>query len=122
LKRFFAVLFFSWLAVLLVLTYWPDLPDIKVRFRGEWFRTDYLGHLGFYTVLTALFLLWRTGWRRKVSTKLLILTIIGGLLLGTLTEITQLFIPDRAMNPTDLVYNSVGILLGAGAVTLVGRR
>jgi VanZ family protein len=120
-KRISAILFFIWLGILLVLTYYPDLPTAKVRIRDEWFRLDYLGHLGFYAVLTALFLLWQAGWGRKVNIKLLILTITGGLMLGALTEITQLFIPGRTMNPLDLVYNCAGILAGAGAVALLGK-
>jgi VanZ family protein len=122
LRKLFAVLFFTWLAALLALTYYPDFPNLKLRVRDEWFRLDYLGHLGFYAVLTALFLLWRTGWRKKVSLKLLILTILSGFVLGALTELTQLAIPGRSMNPVDLVYNCAGILVGAGTVALTGRR
>jgi VanZ family protein len=122
LKRLFAILFFTWLAALLALTYWPDFPDVKVRVRKEWFRTDYIGHLGFYAVLAALFLLWRTGWRNKVSVKISLLTLGGGIVLAILTEISQVYIPGRAMNPMDLIYNCVGVLVGVSAVMVAGRR
>jgi VanZ family protein len=114
-------LFFAWLAALLVLTYYPDFPNLRIRVRNEWFRLDYLGHLVFYAVLTGLFLLWRAGWRKKIPAKMLVLTILGGLVLGAMTELTQLAIPGRVMNPVDLVYNCIGIVAGAGTVALAGR-
>ena len=118
-KRLFAVLFFSWLAALLVLTYYPNFPTLKVRIRHEWFRLDYIGHLGFYAVLTALFLLWRSGWRKKIQRKLLLLTLIVGFLLGSFTEISQVFIPGRTVNPYDLMYNCIGIFVGVAGICLL---
>jgi VanZ family protein len=117
-KKIFAILFFLWLSALLVLTYYPNFPELKVRIRHEWFRLDYLGHFGFYMVLVALFIFWQNGYRQKVPGKLLLLTITGGLLLAALTELTQLVIPGRSMNPFDLIYNCLGIAAGAGVVIL----
>lgn len=117
--RLSAALFFLLLAALLVLTYYPDLPDTKIRVRGEWFRLDYIGHLGFYAALTVSFLVWRAGWRKRVSNKLLIFTLLGGFALGSLTELTQLAVPGRSMNPVDLLYNCLGILAGIMVTRIV---
>jgi len=38
LRNIFAILFFTLLSALLALTYYPDLPDLKVRIKDEWFR------------------------------------------------------------------------------------
>jgi VanZ family protein len=115
-RLIFAILFFTWLAALLVLTYYPHLPDIKVRVRNEWFRLDYAGHLGFYAGLIALFLIWRAGWRTKISVRLMFWTTLSGLVLGTANEFAQLAIPGRSCNLVDLACNFAGILAGVAAV------
>lgn len=120
-RLLFAILFFSLLGALIFLTYYPDMPDMKVRIRNEWFRLDYFGHMGFYAALTASFLIWRTGWRGKVNPLFLLWTIFGGVVLGVVTELTQSFIPGRSSNPVDLIYNIAGILTGAAAVYLISR-
>ena len=117
-----AAVFFTLLAALLILTYYPDMPDARVRVRGEWFRLDYLGHLGFYAALTASFLVWRAGWRKKVPGKLLLLTILAGLVFGIMTEFTQSFVPGRFYNPIDMVYNCAGILAGTAGVYFIRKR
>jgi VanZ family protein len=108
----FAVLFFAWLIALLVLTYYPNLPEMKIRVHKDWFRLDYLGHFGFYAGLMILFLRWQAGWRTKISRKLLLLSLFGGLVLGALTEFTQLVIPGRSFNPVDMACNIVGTVVG----------
>jgi VanZ family protein len=115
-SRLFAILFFTWLAVLLLLTYYPNLPEMKIRVRNDWFRLDYLGHFGFYAGLIALFLTWQAGWRAKIPGRLITWTIIGGLMLGTATEFSQLAIPGRHFNPVDMACNYAGILVGIAVV------
>ena len=115
-RMLFAILFFTWLAALLVLTYYPDLPDMKIRVRNEWFRLDYIGHIGFYAGLAVFFLIWRTGWRAKIPGRLMLLTILGGLILGTANEFAQRPIPGRSFNPVDMACNFAGILVGVAAV------
>jgi VanZ family protein len=121
-QRLFSGFFFSWLAALLVLTYYPDMPDIKVRIRDEWFRTDYLGHAGFYALLILFFLLWQKFARKILSTRFILLTATSGILLGALTEATQHFIPGRSVNPFDLMYNCLGIIAGILVYFLLNNR
>jgi VanZ family protein len=122
LKTLFAILFFLLLGTLLALTYYPNLPELKVRVRDEWFRLDYIGHLGFYAAVTASFLLWRAGWRNKPNKKLVLFTIIGGLILGAATEFSQLGIHGRSFNPFDLMYNCIGIFAGIIVVYFLGIK
>ncbi|MBW6460951.1 MAG: VanZ family protein [Bacteroidales bacterium] len=110
------------LAALLTLTYYPDMPHARIRVRGEWFRLDYIGHLGFYAALTASFLIWRSGWRKKVPVKLLLLTILVGLVFGIITEFTQSLVPGRFFNPFDMIYNCAGVLTGTIGVYLIRKR
>jgi VanZ family protein len=118
-KKIFGAIFFLWFATLLVLTYYPDFPTLKIRIRHEWFRLDYIGHFGFYAVLTMLFLFWQTGWRQRFRMKLLAITLIAGICLATITELTQFFIPGRTMNPMDLMYNCLGIVAGIGSILAI---
>ncbi|MCU0370596.1 MAG: VanZ family protein [Bacteroidales bacterium] len=122
LRTIFAILFFILLAVMLALTYYPDLPDLKVRIRNEWFRLDYIGHLGFYAAISASFITWRTGWRGKIPGILIFFTILAGVATGIITEFSQLAIPGRSFNPVDMVYNLAGVLAGVAVVYALSRK
>ena len=117
--RILAAFFFAWLIALLALTYWPHMPDITTEEDG--FRTDYLGHFGFYAVLLLIFLLWQQFRGRKITLNYIIQVALIGLALGTVTELTQQFIPDRSLNPFDLMFNCLGIVAGAVAYRVVSR-
>jgi VanZ family protein len=117
-----AIAFFILLAALLALTYYPDLPDLKVRLKDEWFRLDYIGHFAFYAALAVSFLVWRAGWRKKIPWKILVITLIAGLALGTFTEYSQQMTAGRSFNPFDMMYNSIGVVLGAAAMFAAGRK
>jgi VanZ family protein len=121
-RRLFAILFFTWLTALLFLTFYPNLPEMKIKVHNNWFRLDYLGHFGFYTGLSALFLIWQAGWRAKIPGRLITWTIIGGIILGTATEFTQLAIPGRHFNPVDMAFNFIGIFIGVAVVHLMSRK
>ena len=43
------------------------------------------------------------------------------LLLGIVTEIVQLWVPERSFNPIDLVANVSGILTGVGVIVFCRR-
>ncbi|NTV84051.1 MAG: VanZ family protein [Bacteroidales bacterium] len=122
LRAIFAILFFTLLAALLALTYYPDLPDLKVRVRDEWFRLDYIGHLGFYAAISASFITWRTGWRGKIPGMLIFFTILAGTITGIITEFSQLAIPGRSFNPVDMAYNCAGVLAGVAVVYALSRK
>ena len=118
-KNIFGALTLLWFVALLVLTYYPNFPNLKVRIRHEWFRLDYIGHFGFYAVLTVLFLLWQVGWGQKIRMKLLVITMIAGIFMASFTELTQIMIPGRTMNPFDLLYNCLGIVAGVASSLII---
>jgi VanZ family protein len=122
LRHLFSVLFFSWLAALLLLTYYPDLPDTKIMIRDEWFRLDYIGHAGFYALLILFFLLWQKSAGKMLRARFILLAATFGILFGALTEATQYFIPGRSVNPFDLMYNCLGIVAGILVYLLVNNR
>ena len=117
-----AILFFLLLAALLILSYWPNIPDIKVRMRGEWFRLDYIGHFGFYASTAFSFLLWQAGWREKIPAKLLLLTLLGGFILAVLNEYIQRLIPGRSYNLIDMMYSCIGVILGVAGIWVISVK
>ena len=115
----YQILFWLWLAAILVLVYYPKLPTVKVEVGDESLRLDYIGHLGFYTVLMFLYLLWRSDDRYRITKRKFIPAFLLGILFAASTEITQgLYILGRAFNPMDLVCNVVGIGAGVGVFWL----
>ena len=119
-RRLLATLFFIWLIALLALTYWPDLAEAKAAEEG--FRTDYLGHFGFYAALVFFFLLWQRFRGKRISGAFVLQVILAGIALGAATELTQQFVPGRSLNPVDMLFNCLGVLAGAAASAVVGHR
>ncbi|MBC8485517.1 MAG: VanZ family protein [Bacteroidetes bacterium] len=109
----FKVSFWLWLAALLILSYYPKLPTTKIEIGDEIIRLDYIGHLIFYAVLIILFLLWKADSEFKTPGRIFIFSLLVGLAFASINEISQLFIPERTFNPLDLIYNCLGIILGA---------
>ncbi len=106
------IVFWIWLAVLLFLTYFPQLPTAELEIGDEIFRLDYLGHLIFYFVLIVLFILSRLEILYNKFNKLLLFSLFAGIVFATLTELSQKYIPGRTYNIFDLVYNCMGVFLG----------
>jgi len=118
-RNILAAIFFSWLAALLILTYYPNLTEMNDR--NGWFRTDYLGHFGFYAVLVFFYLLWQAARRDGISGTYILQVSLAGIAFGAFTEISQQLIPGRSLNPFDMIYNCLGIIAGA-VVFMVLRR
>ena len=104
---------FSWGGVLLLLAIWDpvglgsqyginEIPRLAVR-------VDKLAHVALYLVF-GLLLEW--GRVRTRSGFPLIFLILLGLGYGVFTECLQFFVPDRAMNLSDGLANSVGVVIG----------
>jgi VanZ family protein len=112
LKHIIKLSFWIWLVALLFLTFYPRLPTAKIEIGEDIFRLDYIGHFIFYAILITLFLLWRSDAEFKTSKRIFIFSLVAGLAFASLTEISQLFIPERTFNPLDLIYNCLGIVAG----------
>ena len=120
-RQLLAALFFAWLTALLALTYWPNMPEVEIK--KEWFRTDYLGHFGFYALLLLFYLLWQKARRGKVTAAFILQSAMAGVVLGGLTEVSQHLVPGRSLNPLDLMFNCLGIVAGAVAFAVfIGIR
>lgn len=77
-------------------------------------RADYLTHTLIF--LPWMVLVWLHFKARQIDNgkrpMLILYWLIGGLLLASFSEGIQLFLPYRAFNPLDLIFNLAGVLLG----------
>ncbi|MGC9470874.1 MAG: VanZ family protein [Bacteroidales bacterium] len=106
-----SVLFWTWLACLLFLTFWPGISQPE---KGEdsFFSPDYFFHFGAYFLLTGLFLLWKFSPGFYGNSRAIILSLSTLFALAVFTEFIQKAIPERAYNPFDMLCNALGIVTG----------
>ncbi len=108
----FKYLFWTWLILILTVSSIPDLPGLELTTKDMLFRLDYLIHWIEYFFLLTFFLLWKGGKGYRISKPFVMLTLIGSLLIATLDEYHQLWIPGRTFNPMDMYANFAGIITG----------
>lgn len=114
----YKVLFWFWIALIIVLSVLPVTPNNKLEVGDLIFRLDYVEHLVIYFLLGFFFIMYQ----RKNTGMNIILYIILGIILASLTEGVQLFIRGRTFNPVDLIYNSFGISFGLFITYIINRK
>ncbi len=108
----FKYLFWTWLILIITISSIPNLPGPELTTGDTLFRLDYLIHLVEYFVLVTLLLFWKGGRDHRISNKFVLFTLIGGILIASLDEFHQLWIPGRTFNPMDMYANFAGLLTG----------
>ena len=108
----FKYLFWIWLILILSVSSIPDLPGPELTTEDTLFRLDYLIHLIEYFFLVMFFLFWQGSKVYRISKSFVLFTIIGVLLIATLDEFHQMWIPGRTFNPVDMYANYTGIVIG----------
>ena len=108
----FKYLFWIWLILILSVSSIPDLPGPELTTEDTLFRLDYLIHLIEYFFLVMFFLFWQGSKVYRISKSFALFTIIGVLLIATIDEFHQLWIPGRTFNPVDMYANYTGIVIG----------
>jgi VanZ family protein len=108
----FKYLFWTWLILIITISSIPDLPGLELATGDTLFRLDYLIHGIEYCVLVTFFLFWKGGKWYRISNKFVLFTLIGSLLIASLDEYHQLWIPGRTFNPMDMYANFTGLLTG----------
>lgn len=123
-SRNYQFLFWGWLVIILVVSSIPRLPDPSIELKSFNFtiRTDYILHFLQYAILGGLFVLWKGLKNREFTTRLLIIALITGLVVASLDEYHQHFIPGRRYNPVDMFYNCLGVISGLIFTTLYLRK
>ncbi len=75
-------------------------------------RLDHLLHFGAYLLICLYYLAGRKPGYRLFEQKPLLKFLMVVLLLATVSEVVQLWVPVRAFNPFDLVTNVAGLAAG----------
>lgn len=118
----FKYLFWTWLLLILTFSSIPELPGPDFETRDSILRLDYIIHFIEYFVLISLLLFWRGGKNYHISTRFVLITLIGSIVVATLDEYHQIWIPGRTFNPMDMYANFAGILTGMFSSLLVLAR
>ena len=114
-KPVWLVLFILCTAAIILLSLIPFSPERSVKAQSG-FRWDYLEHFLAFFSFGSLYILWRCNRKFRLSgleTALLLVLASG---FGWTMEYAQLYIPGRAYNNTDALFNLAGVL---GSVLLV---
>jgi hypothetical protein len=109
-KRALTWLIIIYVLVILVLS--TALINTKVALNRTWVlhvRLDHMLHVLMFIPWMALV---RCRWNEKEGMGFIILALVVGLLLASISEGVQLFIPKRAFYQTDLIANWLGIFVG----------
>ena len=109
-KKLFRILFWIWGFIILILSLLPNIPTQQVNIWNELFRLDYLEHFGVFAILGGFFVVWRMKPIGRFSVNNNIWAIIAMLIFAAIDEIHQIWIPGRAFNPLDLIYNIAGLV------------
>ncbi len=104
-----------WLPVLLYMAVIFGLSSIS-RPPATPGGSDKVLHALSYGVLGYLFARALTGGRSEVTSRVVLLTICFGALYGASDELHQYFNPPRAVEAADLLADTIGAGLGAGAL------
>jgi len=124
LQNVYRTLFWIGYLAVLITTFIPIKGTLnKITFGLESFqiRLDHLLHFAFYFLICMYFL---AGQRRELilfNSKPLLKFILLIFILATVTELVQLWVPERAFNPLDWMANVAGIVVGVGIIKVTER-
>lgn len=105
-------LFWVWLVLILLISSIPDLPGPDLSSGDSLVRFDYILHLLEYFILISLLLFWRAGPDHRIRNGFIVLAFLGGIIVASLDEYHQTWIPGRSFNPMDMYYNYAGLFTG----------
>ncbi len=111
-SRLLKILFWLWLALIFIVSSIPYLSVPGFKFEIILFRSDYILHWFQYTVLISLFVVWRSKIKSEFNRKIGFSALLLGIILASIDETHQIFIPGRHFNPIDMVYNYFGVFTG----------
>ncbi|MBN1134900.1 MAG: VanZ family protein, partial [Methanosarcinaceae archaeon] len=113
-KLYKSIFWFGYTAALLVafLPIAGDLSKTKVHTFLFEIRLDHLLHFGAYLLICLFYLAGIKLGYRLFNTRSFLKFIFAVLLLATITELVQLWVPARSFNPFDLLANVAGVAAG----------
>lgn len=113
-SRLQTVYFIVWFSLILIVSVIPDHSPDTLKINIYELRLDYIKHFFVYLPL-GFFLL-------SLQKKGIVLSLVLGILVISIPEIAQYYIPYRAFNPIDLLSNAVGLLAGIVIYNFFNRK
>jgi len=108
-KSIWLILFIIWTLLIISASMIP-YSGATGELGSSGFRWDYLEHFLAYLAFGSLYILWRSDRSFNLRNMELALMFTVSICFSILTEYIQLFIPGRAFNYIDVVYNLAGVL------------
>lgn len=119
-KTYIYIFWFGYFAVLTT-TFVPivgNLTKIKLGFESFQICLDHLLHLSVYFLICMYYLAGQLMRLKLFNTNSLAKFILLVLVLASVTEVVQLWVPERTFNPMDWVANVMGLLVGVVAIVM----
>ncbi|MBN2761698.1 MAG: VanZ family protein [Bacteroidales bacterium] len=119
--RLYRTVFWTGYVAVLITTFLPISFRVdKITFGPDAFaiRSDHLLHFAVYLLICLFYLLGAKKGLKLFDVNPLRKFIVLILLLATVTELAQLWVPDRAFNVFDGVANLAGVLAGWGVIKI----
>ena len=112
---------FGWLLIVLLLTLTPGESMPRGGLWTNLLSFDKIAHFFVFCILVFLMII---GFSKQYTFEKLRLnavtySVVFGILYGLLIEIIQYFIPGRAIEPLDILANTIGCFIGLGIFYLI---
>ncbi len=114
-KPIWLISFMLWSLFIILASVLPDSRQV-IKESTVSFRWDYLAHFLAYFAFGTFYILWRGDSEYSIRGRELLILFAATCSFAVLTEYMQLFIPGRAFNLIDIIYNLAGVL---GSILLV---
>ncbi len=113
-KNVFRILFWLSLAIISIASIIPQFSPQHIKISPDFsFRLDYVLHFLSYFFLASFLTIWKFSKNKKDKKYRLILFItIFGIIISSIFEIIQYFLPSRTFNPYDMLCNFSGFIIG----------
>lgn len=108
-KSIWLILFIFW-TLLIISTSMIPYSGVSGEPGSSGFRWDYLEHFLAYFAFGSLYILWRSDRNFTIRKLELALLFTLATCFSILTEYIQIFIPGRAFNYIDVLYNLAGVI------------
>jgi VanZ family protein len=109
-SKLFRLLFWVWGLTIFILSSLPNIPTQEINVWNEPWRLDYVEHFAVFAFWGVLYIIWQTPKNGSFELKKHFLPIFLTVLFAGADEIHQIWIPGRAFNPLDLIYNILGLM------------
>jgi VanZ family protein len=124
-QKLYRYVFWTGYFAVLITTFIPVAGELnKINIGPEAFhiRLDHLLHLSVYFMICMYYLFGILNGFTLFEKNSFLRFLLLVLFLGIVTELVQLWVPERAFNVFDLVSNMAGVMVGVGVVRMVQRR